>query len=160
MSQELCIRFPCHSLKTESCYDANFLVTGGNAGCRYDNLQCHQWQQCWHNGNSQFSLLGFGTSWFYPYPLGLLHWHWGNHTIAPVPVKQPWRIWVNRLCWFIANDNITTTKQSTANLWALFMEYTVHRDYIVYAPNQWETTLQCNIIFHWLGAYTKRSLCT
>ena len=25
----------------------------------------------------------------------LLHWHRGNHTIAPVPVKQPWRTWVN-----------------------------------------------------------------
>ena len=27
-----------------------------------------------------------------PYPSGLLHWHWGNHTVAPVQVKQPWRI--------------------------------------------------------------------
>ena len=32
----------------------------------------------------------------YPYPSGLLHWHWGNY-IAPVPVKQPWRIWVKLL---------------------------------------------------------------
>ena len=24
-------------------YDANFVITGGIAGCRYDNLQCHQW---------------------------------------------------------------------------------------------------------------------
>ena len=24
----------------------------------------------------------------------LLHWHWGNRMIAPVPVKQPWRIWI------------------------------------------------------------------
>ena len=31
--------------------------------------------------------------WFYPYPSGLLHWHWGNLMIAPVPVKQPWNIW-------------------------------------------------------------------
>ena len=30
----------------------------------------------------------------YSNPSGLLHWHWGNHMIAPVPVKQPWRIWV------------------------------------------------------------------
>ena len=28
----------------------------------------------------------------YPNPSGLLHWHWGNHMIAPEPVKQPWRI--------------------------------------------------------------------
>ena len=32
-------------------------------------------------------LLGFVVSRFYPYPSGLLHWHWGNHKIAPVPVK-------------------------------------------------------------------------
>ena len=23
------------------------------------------------------------------------HWHWDNHTIIPVPVKQPWSAWVN-----------------------------------------------------------------
>ena len=33
--------------------------------------------------------------WFiYAYPSGLLHWHWGNHMIAPVPVKYSWRVWV------------------------------------------------------------------
>ena len=34
-----------------------------------------------------------GTGW-YQYPSWLLHWHWGNHEIAPAPLKQPWRIWV------------------------------------------------------------------
>ena len=28
-------------------------------------------------------LLWIGTSWFYPYHLGLLHWHWSNHTVYP-----------------------------------------------------------------------------
>ena len=28
----------------------------------------------------------------------------------------------------------------------------------VYAPSQWETALHCNVISHWLGAYTKWSL--
>ena len=32
----------------------------------------------------------------YPYPSGLLYWHWGNRTIAPMPVKYSWRIWLNR----------------------------------------------------------------
>ena len=32
------------------------------------------------------------------------------------------------------------------------------RDHFVYAPSQWETTLQCNVVSHWLGAYTKWSL--
>ena len=34
------------------------------------------------------------------------------------------------------------------------------RDYFVYAPSQWETTLQCNIASHWLDAYTKWCLGT
>ena len=25
----------------------------------------------------------------------MFHWHWGNHMIAPVPLKQPWWIWAN-----------------------------------------------------------------
>ena len=32
--------------------------------------------------------------WFSPYPSRLLCGLWGNHMIAPVPVKQPWRIWL------------------------------------------------------------------
>ena len=36
----------------------------------------------------------------------------------------------------------------------------LHRDHFVYAPSHSETTLQCNIISHWLGAYTKWSLHT
>ena len=30
--------------------------------------------------------------------------------------------------------------------------------YLVCAPSQWETMLQCNIVSHWLGAFTKWSL--
>ena len=41
------------------------------------------------------TLLWFGNSWSYPYPSGLLDWHWGNLVIAPVPMKQHWRIWIN-----------------------------------------------------------------
>ena len=32
------------------------------------------------------------------------------------------------------------------------------RDHSVYAPSQWETTLHCNVVSHWLSAYTKWSL--
>ena len=31
------------------------------------------------------------------------------------------------------------------------------RDHFVYPPNPQEMTLQCNIVSHWLGAFTKRS---
>ena len=62
----------------------------------------------------------------FPYPSGLLHWHCGNLTIAPVPAKQPWCIWINTSCEFIMNDCITTTKQSTTKPCAYFLGYTVH----------------------------------
>ena len=47
-----------------------------------------------------WALSCFGTdlSKIYPYSSGLLHWHRGNHMIAPVSVMQPWRIWVNISC--------------------------------------------------------------
>ena len=62
----------------------------------------------------------------FPYPSGLLHWHCGNLTIAPVPAKQPWWIWINTSCEFIMNDRITTTKQSTTKPCAYFLGYTVY----------------------------------
>ena len=43
------------------------------------------------------TLLCFVVVWFrsvYVYPSGLLHRHCGNHTIAPMPVKQTWIKWV------------------------------------------------------------------
>ena len=61
----------------------------------------------------------------FPYPSGLFHWHCGNLTIAPVPAKQPWWIWINTSCEFIMNDCITTTKQSTTKPCAYFLGYTV-----------------------------------
>ena len=33
-----------------------------------------------------------------------------------------------------------------------------YRDHSLYAPSQWEMTLHCNVISHWLGAYMKWSL--
>ena len=33
-----------------------------------------------------------------------------------------------------------------------------YRDHFVYVPRQWEMMLQCNVVFHWLGACTKWSL--
>ena len=80
------------------------------------------------NMHTVFALLCFVVviHWLiFPYPLGLLHWHCGNLTIAPVPAKQPWWIWINTSCEFIMNDCITTTKQSTTKPCAYFLGYTV-----------------------------------
>ena len=83
------------------------------------------------NMQTVFALLCFVVviHWLnFPYPSGLLHWHYGNLTIAPVPAKQPWWIWINTSCEFIMNDYITTTKQSTTKLCAYFLGYTVVSD--------------------------------
>ena len=80
------------------------------------------------NMHTVFALLCFVVviHWLiFPYPSGLLHWHCGNVTIAPVPAKQSWRIWMNTSCEFIMNDCITTTKQSTTKPCAYFLGYTV-----------------------------------
>ena len=80
------------------------------------------------NMHTVFALLCFVViiHWLiFPYPSGLLHWHCGNLTIAPVPAKQLWWIWINTSCEFIMNDCITTTKQSTTKPCAYFLGYTV-----------------------------------
>ena len=80
------------------------------------------------NMHTVFALLCFVVviHWLiFPYPSGLLHWHCGNLTIAPVPAKQPWWWCINTSCEFIMNDCITTTKQSTTKPCAYFLGYTV-----------------------------------
>ena len=55
------------------------------------------------NMHTVFALLCFVVviHWLiFPYPSGLLDWHCGNLTIAPVPAKQPWWIWINTSCTF------------------------------------------------------------
>ena len=80
------------------------------------------------NMHTVFALLCFVVviHWLiFPYPSGLLHWHCGNLTIAPVPSKQPWWIWINTSCEFVTNDCVTATKQSTTRPCAYFLGYTV-----------------------------------
>ena len=82
------------------------------------------------NMHTVFALLCFVVvvHWLiFPYPWGLLHWHCSNLTIAPVPAKQTWWIWINTSCEFIMNDYITTKKQSTTKPCAYFLGYTVDR---------------------------------
>ena len=93
-----------------------------------DQYYCQYIQYIPRDMHTVFALLCFVVviHWLiFPYPSGLLHWHCGNLTIAPVPAKQPWWIWINTSCEFIMNDCITTTKQSTTKPCAYFLGYTV-----------------------------------
>ena len=101
---------------------------------------CAQWvvQYIPRNMHTVFALLCFVVviHWLiFPYPSGLLHWHCGNLTIAPVPAKQPWWIWINTSCEFTMNDCITTTKQSTTKPCAYFLGYTVSCRSIGFTPH-------------------------
>ena len=86
----------------------------------------HQWYlyepqyipQIIHNILLCCVLLWFGTD---PHPSGLLHWHWGNHSIAPVPMKQPWKIWANKS--YISTMNLLTKQHKIS---AYFVVYSVH----------------------------------
>ena len=50
----------------------------------------------------------------------------GYRTIAPVSVKEPWKIRVNVSRPPTNADNVTMTKQNSTKLWANFMGYTVY----------------------------------
>ena len=105
----------------------------GNTLCDMKvDMNHHVWwlqlQYIPRNMHTVFALLCFVVviHWLiFPYPSGLLHWHCGNLTFAPVPAKQPWWIWINTSCEFIMNDCITTTKQTTTKPCAYFLGYTV-----------------------------------
>ena len=84
-----------------------------------------------------------------PYPSGLLHWHCGNLTIAPVPAKQPWWIWINTSRGFIINDCITTTKQSTTKPCAYFLGYTVDHLDMYYIP--WYPAGYDKLLMPWIN---------
>ena len=104
------------------------------------------------NMHTVFALLCFVVviHWLiFPYPSGLLHWHCGNLTIAPVPAKQPWWIWINTACEFIMNDCVTTTKQSTTKPCAYFLGYTVHLGCVANVTSIITVPLVC--YWHWLS---------
>ena len=108
----------------------NLLETKISYPIRSEIMVLNYLQYIPRNMHTVFALLCFVVviHWLiFPYPSGLLHWHCGNITIAPVPAKQPWWIWINTSCEFIMNDCITTTKQSTTKPCAYFLGYTVVR---------------------------------
>ena len=151
---------PCHIASRPRKMQNGFCayLVGCNAGFQQRLLICanmfpkmkwfYRAQYIPRNMHTVFALLCFVVviHWLiFPYPSGLLHWHCGNLTIAPVPAKQPWWIWINTLCEFIMNDCITATKQSTTNPCAYFLGYTVGFNCRV---QNWRTGGQRQTIIH------------
>ena len=124
----VCYEYPSHDLLVTNVpkLQVNYYDTSDKSHV------CDVLQYIPRNMHTVFALLCFVVviHWLiFPYPSGLLHWHCGNLTIAPVPAKQPWWIWINTSCEFIMNDCITTTKQSTTKPCAYFLGYTVYGGY-------------------------------
>ena len=119
---------PQKILPTANVTAGNFFATADNGPLVYMCIHNPMIQYIPRNMHAVFALLCFVVviHWLiFPYPSGLLHWHCGNLTIAPVPAKQPWWIWINTSFEFIMNDCITTTKQSTTKPCAYFLGYIV-----------------------------------
>ena len=72
-------------------------------------------------------LFCFRTGQYHPYPSGLLHWKWDNHTIVPVHVKHPWNI-----CYSINTTKQRTTKLSTTKPRACLLRNTVLPIHVAY----------------------------
>ena len=63
--------------------------------------------------------------------------------------------------WITSMGNHGASGESAGVLVVLVLDRYSHvtsRDHFVNAPSQWEMTLHCNLVSHWLGAYTKWSL--
>ena len=109
-------------------------------------------------------LLCCALLWLYIDWFSHIHQAYFTGTIAPVPAKQPWWLWINTSCEFIMNDCITTTKQSTTKPCAYFLGYTVYiNDGIL-----WSSLLVTSIVNIWrvkcsecvLSMFRKTSLST
>ena len=69
----------------------------------------------------------------------------------------------NNIVYYNNIDGLDTQSlvQTTRNkILATASQYINTSDWahFVYAPSQWETTLHCNVVSHWLGGYAKWSL--
>ena len=65
------------------------------------------------------------------------------HRIGDKPLSKRIMAWLRRHIF------VTQTR------WTDVLTHYGNRYHFVNAPHQWETTLNCNIVSHWLGAYTK-----
>ena len=82
--------------------------------------------------------------------------HMKNDPTPPQLIPNCLSIHASISCGFIPHDamwvSITDATPLFMHLIDIFSQY---RDHFLYAPSQWEATLQCNIVSHWLCAYRK-----
>ena len=72
------------------------------------------------------------------------------------PILEWWHLylyWIRTQAMFQLGDDKGPCSSCCCSLYQLGMDKHL-QDYFVNAPSQWETTLHCNVISQWLGAYT------
>ena len=148
---------PVFSDRQSAWWDISWCLKHRNDQIRVAEYHCKNQSEFFlqyipRNMHMVFALLCFVVviHWLnFHYPSGLLHWHCGNLTIAPVPAKQPWWIWIDTSCEFIMNDCITTTKQSTTKPCAYFLGYTVYHPSFK-MQSLWNFECEVTAVFSWL----------
>ena len=84
------------------------------------------------------------TFWSKKIVIMLIH-PWGISILRCIGPIAGWATWATFSRWHLQMQFPNWQRVSIG--WS--------RDPFVYAPSQWETTLQCNVVSHWQGAYTK-----
>ena len=61
-------------------------------------------------------------------------------------------------CWVFLLEVLCSDNILWGHIKQLFTKQATSKDNLVHAPSQWETTLQCDVISHWLGVWREWSL--
>ena len=93
----------------------------------------------WTDFNSQ-------QTWLHPI---INRWFGAKTVVAPLLAHWSYHS-------LVLNHGNTLNKHTAIYPWGrhAYLPY-IFRDHFVYATSQWETTLQCSIVSHWIGAHTE-----
>ena len=103
----------------------------------YNWFRCFQWCEAWH-------------AFFYVIVWSIScngHSHISGNIWTSIVLKIQWSL-------IGYSDDGRLSKNLGLQIWNVFFQ-TECRVYFIHAPSQWETILHCNIVSHWLVAYTK-----
>ena len=85
-------------------------------------------------------------------PSGALFWMTGILMLERMLCKNIFYI----ICSFVVFYSVIVLRFVLVNICSISTH--ILKDHFVYVPNQWEATLQCNVVSHWLATYKKWSL--
>ena len=81
-----------------------------------------------------------------------------KNDVCDFPVVSYWLPHIIYSFFFISKHGNFSKEMGNHDSWVIEAWWHLYAGISLYMPSQWETMLQCNIIPHWLGAYTKLSL--